>query len=179
MLPKHYRLTSSPNSELISSFHETGIGSSSSPLVGVYNLGMITVVDVEMSKSLLSAWSWLLSSQCRVLITTGFGDVFFWEKDRGVSFLEIQRGHVEFIDAEIEWFATDFLANPEVIEMVLRRKRLNELVSVLGELVYHNIFILEPWPMLGGNDCIENYIIGSCATYIELVGQSHKKNIVS
>ncbi len=105
-------------------------------------------------------------------MTTGFGDVFLWEPDQGVSFLEVQRGEVEPIDPDVRWFLNDFLHKPTIIEQVLRKPRFDELVNRLGALPYHSAFILKPWPMLGGEDKIENYSSGDCRVYFDLVGQS-------
>jgi hypothetical protein len=142
------------------------------PPAGAYSHGLLAVVDEEWSKASLQAWQWALKPTHRALMTTGFGDVFLWEPGQGVNFLEVQRGEVEPIGADVRWFLDDFLSKATIMEQVLRKPRFDELVSRLGPLRYHSAFILKPWPMLGGEDKIENYGSGDCRVYLDLVGQS-------
>lgn len=130
------------------------------------------MVDGEWSNRILQAWLWILKPTHRALVTTGFGDVFLWEPDEGVGFLDVQRGTVEPIDSDVRWFLDDFLNKPKIIEQVLRKPRFDDLVSRFGSLPYHSTFILKPWLMLGGEDKIENYSSGDCRVYLDLVGQS-------
>ena len=87
--------------------------------------------------------------------------------------LETQRATVEFVDAEIDWFLGKFLADAGVVRDVLRRDQFDRLVHLKRPLMYHEVFILEPWLMLGGSDSIKNYAIGKCPEYLGLVGQAH------
>lgn len=146
-----------------------------SPVVGAYNEGLFMLVDETASKSILASWSWLIGKEALALMTTGFGDVFFWKPGEGVYFLGVQRAEVELVDAEIAWFATEFLVNPQVVEQVLRQDCLKQLVRLQRPLCYGEMFILEPWAMLGGQELLENYGIGKCNTYLELVAQAHRK----
>ena len=128
-------------------------------------------MDAESGKTLLDRWTWLVGDNCQPLITTALGDVFFCDSN-GVNFLEVQRGTTEFVDSEIAWFLNDFLAKREVVEGVLRKVMFDQLVEANGPLEYHDIFVLEPWAMLGGIDRVENYSIGKCSVYLDLVGQT-------
>lgn len=143
-----------------------------SPRVGVYNEGLVTVVGVETASRLLESWRWLVPPGCCAIMTTGFGDVFVHEADKGVSFLEVQRGRLEFIDPEVDWFLGEFLGLADIMQDVLRAERCGKLIAAQGALRYHQAFILEPWPMLGGNDRLENYTIGDCRVYLDLVGRA-------
>jgi hypothetical protein len=102
---------------------------------------------------------------------TGFGDVFYWSSD-GVKFLEVQRGTTEFIDSDVGWFFSEFLINPEVLEKVLRRLHFKLVVSVHGPLTFSEVFILQPWLMLGGTEEVASYKKGKVEAYLELVGQT-------
>lgn len=142
------------------------------PAAGVYNSGLLTVVDTDAAHDLLRSWRWLLPSECCAIMTTGFGDLFLHEPEIGVSFLEAQRGHVEFIDADVDWFLAEFLGLPEIGRDVLRVTRCAQLVAVHGALRYREVFVAEPWPMLGGQDRPASYTIGNCQVYLDLVGQT-------
>lgn len=145
------------------------------PVVGAYNDGLFMIVDEATSKTLLASWSWLIGNDSVALMTTGFGDAFFWKPGEGVYFLGVQQADVEFVDAEIDWFNTDFLNKPQVIDQVLRQDYLKQLVRLQRPLNYGEVFILEPWLMLGGQDAFENYSIGKCSAYLNFVAQAHRE----
>jgi hypothetical protein len=67
------------------------------------------------------------------------------------------------------------LVDPQVVANLLRTDYFAELVRFKRPLNYHEVFILEPWPMLGGQDEPENYDIGMCDVYVDLVGQAHRR----
>lgn len=143
------------------------------PAVGTYNNGLFTILDESASHRFLTNWSWLVGQKALALITTGFGDVFFWIPKDGVHFLGVQRAEVESVDSEIGWFLEEFMVNSQVVESVFRKHCLDELVHIRRPLRYGEAFILEPWLMLGGQDKIDNYGIGECSVYLELVCQTH------
>lgn len=144
------------------------------PAVGCYEGGLLAVVDEVRAQRMLSSWlSRLGPHRTMALITTGFGDVFFWDDaSSGVAFLETQRGTVEFIDPDVEWFLSDFLLSPIVVKDILRKPHLELLVSRLGPLKYHEAFIPQPWPLLGGTGSLETCGKGDCSVYVDLVGQT-------
>jgi hypothetical protein len=65
-----------------------------------------------------------------------------------------------------------FLQEADVVEKVLRRSALDQLVARQRPLRYHEAFILDPWLIWGGVDRPENYKIGHCGIYVDLVGQT-------
>ncbi len=146
------------------------------PTVGAYNHGLFTIVDESVSNRLLVNWSWLVGSEAIALMTTGFGDVFFWKPKEGVHFLGVQRAEVEFVDAEFRWFFEEFLVKPQVVDTVLRKPLFDRLVRLHRPLQYGETFILEPWLILGGKENAENYAIGGCSVYLDLVCQTHRHN---
>jgi hypothetical protein len=154
---------------VFSSFKEL----SAPPQVGMYNGGLLAVVDPGTSRSFQESWSWLVGGETVVLMTTGFGDLFLWRgPEQGIWFLEVQRGELEFIDTNVSWFLNEFLNDPDVVRDVLRKNRFNQLKAKYRPLKYHETFILEPWPMLGGTDKDDAYGIGQCMVYVSLVGQA-------
>jgi len=147
---------------------------------GVYNNGLFEVLDFDLSNIYLTSWSWLLKDQYIPLIATGFGDVFLYHKNsKAIYFLEVQRGEIECIDSEIAWFINEFLSKQEIIKDLLRKEQLDELIVLHRPLNYNEAFILEPWLIFGGKDCVNNYIIGSCSVYIDLVGQTISHSLPS
>lgn len=167
MLPKEY-LPTDAHAELRSAFEAVF----DQPTVGAYNNGLLMILDAVSGRSILTSWEPLIGRGCTGLVTTAFGDIFFWNPSNGMNFLEVQRGEVEFIDPEVEWFLSDFLINPTVIESVLRAEQFERLVKKTRPLRYHEAFILEPWQLLGGQEKDENFTIGQCSTYLDLVGQT-------
>ena len=169
MLPSIYELTD-PKKDAVSAFSALNLPDLI-PSAGVYNKGLLTVLDFENGKKILGRWVGKMSEGSIALATTGFGDVFFWNPSQGVMFLEVQYGKVEFVDAEVGWFLETFLDYPEVLEGVLRKTRLEHIVHLNRALKYGESFILKPWIMLGGNDLDERYVVGNTSVYIDLVAQ--------
>ncbi len=163
---------SDPGPNFNSAFELIGTTLESSPAVGTYDDGLLTVLDADRSKVIQRAWTGVMSGECAPLITTGFGDIFFWKPKEGVYFLELQNGEIVWIDKEPEWFLDEFLTKPEVIERVLHEPDFRELVRRKGPLTYHNVFTLAPVLALGGSWSVEHFFVGDCATYIEIVGQT-------
>lgn len=89
--------------------------------------------------------------------------------------MDVQRAEVEFVDGDISWFLDEFLVCPNVVEKVLMKDHFEEICRLKRALKYHEAFILEPWPILGGKADGANYGIGHCDVYIDLVGQFHKR----
>jgi len=171
MINPYFRLAEAAagSSSAIGAFYQ---GQKAVPQAGTYNEGMVAVVGLTSASTLLRCWTWLLDRDCIPFMTTAFGDVFFWNPACGVCYLDVQRGEVEFIDSEIEWFLQDFLVNSEIVAEVLRKDRFEELAKKKGPLKYHQVFILEPWACLGGKDAVENYSVGDCGVYLDLIGQA-------
>lgn len=164
-------LTDGSDSASPSVFEGFGSQLSEVPTVGAYEDGLLAVLDRETGKDLLRSWDWLLGRGCTALITTGLGDVFFWS-DGAIRWLDVQRAHVESVDREMSWFLDQFLSDPGVVAKVLRKSLLEDLVQLHRPLRYHEAFILKPWRLLGGLDHPDNYEIGHCGVYVDLVGQT-------
>ncbi len=150
MIATGYRLTGLPPSDTARQEESDRF-----PSPGVYNDGVITFVDPSANTELLRDWRWLLPSTAQAIATTGLGDVFVLEEGKGISFLDVQRGEVEFVDESVGWFATEFLAKPQVVDDVLRAARVAELAVQLRPLAYLEVFVLEPWIRHGGEDKVE------------------------
>jgi hypothetical protein len=141
-------------------------------LPGVYGSGLITLLDEDISRSLLAEWTWLVPRSSAPFAVTGFGDVFFLDSGCGVYFLDVQAAHVEFVDASASWAINEFLAQPTIVEKVLRGSQLEALVAAHRAIRYGEVFILRPWEVLGGNRWTGPYDIGKVDVYLHLVGQT-------
>jgi len=103
-------------------------------------------------------WDWLFKERYVALITTGLGDVFLLKKStREIFYMDPQGGSAEFIDTKVDWFLNEFLVKPEIAESLIWQERIEDLISKQRPLKYHEVFILEPWIILGGEDKVENY----------------------
>lgn len=139
---------------------------------GVYDGGVITIVDRKSSDTLLRMWP-QFSSGFPVLFTTAFGEVFVFDQQRKqVVFINTQYGTTTMIDPEIRWVLDEFLEDLGVKTDLLQVEKVKRLQRRYRELNYHEAFILEPWIMFGGMDADENYSVGDCAVYLDLVGQT-------
>ena len=145
---------------------------------GVYNGGLLSLLDEELANSALSGWRWLLGEDAIALASSGIGDIFFWShKHNGVYFLESQRGSSLLIEEDVSNFFKKFLPLKGVRHQVLLEDLIIKLRGRLGELSPGECFIAEPWPMLGGSGAESTYAKGSLAVYLNLVGQTVKKSM--
>jgi hypothetical protein len=145
------------------------------PQPGVYNDGLLTVLDDAIGATILADWRSLLEwRKATALMITGLGNIFFVDRDSGeLFFLDVQEVEMGFVGNDVRQLLDTFLTHPGVIEDVLRGERLVELVQAKRPLKYGECFILVPWLMLGGRDEVERYDIGSASVYVELVRQTH------
>jgi hypothetical protein len=141
------------------------------PQPGMYENGLLAVLGKQDAAGLLDNWAWLIGADATCLLTTGFGDVFYWSGG-WVHWLNVQRGTTEPIDRELSWVLDEFLHKDTIDSKVLRRSVLNQLVERTRALRYHEAFILQPWLIMGGDDRLESYVIGHCGVYVDLVGQT-------
>lgn len=150
-------------------------GETSAIRPGVYGRGLITILDDAFARPLLTEWVWLVSSSSIPFAVTGFGDVFIFDHENGVRFLEVQAAHLEFVDFNASWVVSEFIARPEVVEKVLRATNFEALVTAHRAIRYGEVFILRPWEMLGGDRRSCLYDIGKLSVYLDLVGQTARQ----
>ena len=143
------------------------------PPPGVYNDGLLSILDEPTASELLHAWRWLCGAKCQALMTTGFGDVYYWDQtDRAVYFLNVQHAITDFVDRSIPWILDEFFAIPDIQESVLRASVLTKLAKEHRPLSCDECFILAPWQMFGGDESEDDFEIGTCSVYVDLVGQA-------
>lgn len=164
-------LLTSPSTDRVSAITEL-LGGRVTIEAGMYDGGLIGVVDRKSANLILRNWP-QFSVDFPVLLTTAFGEMFVFDRRREqVLFINTQYGTITEIDPEIEWVLDEFLENPGVKADLLQVDKVKRLQRQCRELRYHEAFLLEPWIMFGGEDVDENYSVGDCAVYLDLVGQT-------
>ncbi|QJW48483.1 DUF1851 domain-containing protein [bacterium BFN5] len=142
---------------------------------GVYNNGLLMVLDEKESSKIMADWDWLFRERVIALITTGLGNVFLLKQSSSeIFYLDTQGVELIFITSEISWFINEFLIKSIVLEDVILWERIEKLILKNRPLEYLETFILEPWIIFGGEDKLENYGIGDCDVYISLLGQTYE-----
>jgi hypothetical protein len=141
---------------------------------GVYEDGLLVLLSDEATWDDLQSWPTLAQNKnLRSVAYTGLGDVFLADDATGEVFLlSVQEQSLPRAAPDCRLLLDAVLVRPRVVEQVLQRPRVNELVGRLGPLEYLQCFILQPWLMLGGEDVADNYVKGDVRTYVNLVGQS-------
>ncbi|MHA7685502.1 T6SS immunity protein Tdi1 domain-containing protein [Cupriavidus sp. PET2-C1] len=140
---------------------------------GVYNGGLITVLDADLGRQAIAPWQWLLGEDAAALASTWGGDLIFWsERYSGVFMLDAQRGSSTFVDRDVTYLFDVFLSNPDVRQQVLQNDAMKLLSTRIGTLAYGECFIAEPWPRLGGHGTLDTYVRGDLTVYLSLVGQA-------
>jgi|SRR3990172_4677931 len=179
MFEKRFTLTSAPETKSRSAIGLLRDVNRAIPPPGMYNDGLLAVLDESTSRNLLGAWRWLVGPDCTALMTTGFGDVYYWDETKGtIYFLNVQYAVTDFVDRSIAWVLDHFFAIPDIREAVFRANLFEDLVKRQRPLIYHECFILTPWQMLGGDEAVDEFEIGKCSVYLELVGQA-RANLAS
>lgn len=142
---------------------------------GVYDAGLLCVMEPDLSQRIGSKWAWLLRPDVRPLAYTAFGDIVFWSASQGACyFIEVQRGQSTFIDRSVEHTFDEFLGIAGVQQNVLRKASAEAVSARIGEAKYGTCFIAEPWESLGGSGAIETYRAGDFEVFSGLVADAVK-----
>lgn len=159
--------------EFVSSFSLAGVLSSEvSAPAGVYNAGLISILDEELGRKVLNDWQWYLEDAV-ALAATWQGNFFIWSPKRSaVFYFDTQRRKATFVDKSIDRFINEFLTKSEVRKEVLMEAFFEEIRIGLGGLNYCECFIAKPWQMLGGSGKVETYGTGDLEVYSSLTGQT-------
>lgn len=143
---------------------------------GIYDKGVLSVLDIKSSKEFLNEWDWLFKEEILTLITTGLGNAFLLKKSSGeIIHLDSQCGEGKVIAQDIAWFLDKFLLDENIIENFIWKKYIEQLILNNRSLKTNETFILTPWIIFGGEDKFENYKIGATDVYLSLVGQTFEQ----
>ena len=149
-------------------------------VAGTYSKGLISIVDINFSNSIVfDNWDDLSSLYYDVIAYTAFGDLFLINKETGLVFLfEVQHNQLSNIEIETNTFFNDFLVDENIQTNVLKSRYFSNIMKniELLQLEYTQCLVLKPWLILGGKDKPTNYITSNIAIYFDLVGQTIKKN---
>lgn len=144
---------------------------------GVYNNGIICILDIDVSVNIMKSWEWRFGKSFIPIIATAFGDLFMYSpRNEKCYFFQSQYNTLDLITDSIDELLNKALIDNGIKANVLLEDKFNNLYKVIGHLKYNESYILKPWLMLGGKDVVENYSIGNLSVYLELVSQALQKS---
>lgn len=142
---------------------------------GIYNNGLISVLDIDITVSVMKSWEWRFQKHFIPIVSTAFGDLFLYSpRSDNCYFFQPQYNTLELITDNIDELLNSALVYGKIKESVLLESKFNEVSKMIGNLKYTETYILKPWILLGGNDSIENYSIGNLSVYLDLVSKAQK-----
>jgi hypothetical protein len=142
---------------------------------GVYNSGLITVLDDELGRKLLDDWQWLLVDAVG-WASTWQGNIFFWSPKHGASFyLDTQQGKTTFVETSVDGLFNTFLTKEGIRKEVLLEELFGNIHAREGDLEYCECYIAQPLQMLGGSGELDTFGKGDMEVYVSLTGQTIKK----
>ncbi|CAM3671218.1 T6SS immunity protein Tdi1 domain-containing protein [Polaromonas hydrogenivorans] len=142
---------------------------------GVYNSGLITVLDDELGRKVLNDWQWLLVDAVG-LASTWQGNIFFWSPKHSASFyLDTQRGKTTFVEESVDVLFNVFLTREGIGKDVLLEDSFGVIHAREGDLNYCECYIAKPWQMLGGSGELDTFGKGDMEVYMSLTGQTIRK----
>ena len=141
---------------------------------GVYAQGVVVLLSDDFAMDCFEPWPPFSNNRFAPIAYTALGDFILWDRQKNkVQYLDVQQAKLtkaaETIDASFD----EAFTRPEVVEDVLLRPHIEQIVRAKGALRYGDCFILSPWPMIGGSSRPENYSTGDARVYVNLVGQTH------
>lgn len=145
---------------------------------GIYDEGLVTVLDTQLSASIADAWSWLIGLDAVPIVSTLAGDFFFWSESQGATFfMEADFGKSTYVDREIDYLFDGFLIKDGVKDKVLGRALLPGLAERLGPLPYGACYIAFPSAMFGGSRALDDYSTGDLDVYLSIAAQTAKQRL--
>lgn len=148
-------------------------GSTTAVAPGIYDHGLVTVLDEELGRDLLQSWSWLLPDDPVALAATWSGDLAFWSPSKQAVFhFDGQQARPTFIGRSVEFFFDAFLPQDGVREKVLSESHFAEVYARGEELRYGQCYIATPWQILGGSGAPETFQPGDLDVYLSLLSQT-------
>lgn len=143
---------------------------------GIYDSGLISILDEQAASAFLRGWSWLLGNDPVALATDWQGHVIFWSpKYASNYYLNTQQGKTAFIDKDVGTLFNTVLTKNGVKEKVLYEKDFEVVLSNVGSLQYGECYYAKPWQMLGGSGSLDSYGKGDVEVYLSLTGQTVHK----
>ena len=141
---------------------------------GVYEFGLVSILDEELGNSILSSWQWLFFDAIGVAATWQ-GNVFFWSPKRSACFyLDAESGKSIQVAETVEALVNDVLPSENAKANLLRFDGFQEVYDRMGELQYGRCYYPRPLPMLGGSGNLDTYGEGDMEVYLAIVAQTFK-----
>jgi hypothetical protein len=154
----------------LSIFEELGIKIKS----GVYSNGLIQVISKTKSVDISKEIKGLNGYDVNILLSNSFGHLIYLDiEDDYIYYFNAFKDELEFIceKEDLVWLVNDFLANKDILKNVLLIDKSKKILEKINKLNYCEIFYLEPFEMLGGNEELSNYNKGDIAVTYNLLKQ--------
>jgi hypothetical protein len=141
---------------------------------GVYANGLVVLVSADFDMSCLESWPPMRGERFAAIGYTAFGDPLLWDRKKSIpQFFDMDQGVLTKGGDTLDAMLDQAFTKPDIIESVLLRPLVEEIVGLKGALRYGECFILTPARFLGGNPVAKNYSKGDARVYANLVGQMH------
>ena len=143
---------------------------------GLYNNGLISVLDVETAIKISNSWEWRFKKMFVPIISTAFGDLFLFCLANGkIYFFQPQYNTSDLVTDNIRELFDKALVHPSIKSGLLQENKFKEIYSTHLHLKYGETYILKPWEMFGGKVEVNNYTKGGLYVYQTLVSQTIEK----
>jgi hypothetical protein len=144
---------------------------------GVYNKGLIVLLDDAFNMRSFDSWPTAEGDRFSALAYTGLGDFLLWDHQKNVvQYLDVQQAMLTEAREEgadnIDAVLDETFTRPEVIDGVLQREHVAEIIMRKKPLRYGDCYILVPYLAMGGIPEPRNYSTGDVSAYINLAGQT-------
>ena len=144
--------------------------------IHIYNNGLISVLDIDISVSIMKSWYWRFQDFFIPIISTAFGDLFLYSpRSENCYYFQPQYNTLELITDSLDELLNSALVYDGIKTNLLSEDKLSKVSALVGYLKYGETYILKPWILLGGNDNVENYSAGSLSVYLDLVSKAQEK----
>lgn len=111
---------------------------------GLYNRGIVTVVDESYDDSFLKSWSWLIGDNYLLVGFTCWGDFFYADMDQGEFFIVLssQQKKYPMGNSFSAVFDMNF-SNSKFIEQILLPSLFEEFYIEVGSLKYGEVYYID------------------------------------
>jgi hypothetical protein len=129
----------------------------------------IKIINPNEYKELLDD-SYFRGKESIPVMTTGFGDIITWEKNRYLGIVKYRKGTFDIIEDGFEYFLNDIM-DAEYVQDFLDNLQYEEAVINNGALDFDECFGYVPLLRLGGSEKVENLKKVKIKEHIELITQ--------
>lgn len=144
---------------------------------GVYNKGLIVLLDDRFDMRSFDSWPTAEGNRFSALAYTALGDFLLWDHQKNVvQYMDVQGTNLTEAKEEgaddIDVVFDEVFTKPEIIDGVLQREHVEEIILRKKPLRYGDCYILVPYLAMGGIPEPRNYTPGDVSAYVNLAGQT-------